>query len=386
MDHLQSSTVGARSSSHEKASAVLAFLVIAAFVPGWHAPGLVLRWAVLLIGLPALVSVRATALHWFGFAFLAYAALSLIWTLFPLDGCYELGVFALLAGGFCLGSCLNDGGRGIHLVFLAAALGLAPSLVIGVMQWYGANPVLQLTPNPSGLFVNANLMGEASALTICGLIVTAKDWNGPPLKGCGMVALIFSSAALLLSHHRTSMIALAIAGMTWLIGNRRFALALMISAAAALAFLLDGLKTGHSLFERLAIWRATASGLTWLGHGAGSFRGLIPLYFLSESEGGLDYAHNDLLQLAFDYGIVAIVPAAIFAVLALRSTSPMRYVLIVFGIQSLAEFPLYMPATGFLAALAAGHCSRGWPRCGWRDVLGGTALFGRLSRTQSRQT
>jgi O-Antigen ligase len=382
-----------------------------AFVLGWHAPGLVLRWALLIVGLPMIVCVRATALHWLGLAFLAYAGLSLLWTPFPLDGCYELGIVALLGGSFCLGSCLER----VHVVFVGAALGLVPSLIVGVMQWYGANPVLQLTPNPSGLFVNANIWGETASLALIGIASsssacfrTASDIRStatvviPTLASqcIVLIAMVISAVSLLLSHHRTSMIALGIVGMIWLMnwlatsGHLHWsrltrsvivaAVFVAILSSVIFAFLIQ-LPILGSVTERIAIWHATLDGLTFLGHGAGSFRGLIPLYFFSKSEGALDYAHNDLLQLAFEYGIAALVPAAIFALLALRSASTMRYVLIVFGIQSLAEFPLYMPATGFLAALAAGHCSRCWPRCGWRDVLGRAALFGRVPGTQPRQ-
>lgn len=373
--------------------------MMVAFWPGWYAPNLVLRWAVLLVGLPFVVAVRMTALHWIGLAFLGYAALSLLCTPFPLDGCYELGILAIVAGSFCLGSSLER----CDLVFVGAALGLVPSLIVAVMQWIGrgkcfestdaicgafttwyeAHAVLQLTPEPSGLFVNANLMGEASSLVFVGAIAGLR---GGRADRWVMVLATASALCLILSHHRTSMIALATAGMTWG-AEKRFHKEKQLWLAALCAPLLLLFLCGIIFFtdiptvhERIGIWRSTVSGLTFFGHGAGSFRNLIPLYFLSESEGGLDYAHNDLLQLAFNYGIAALLPAALFGLLIISSTSPMRYVLLVFGIQSLAEFPLYMPVTGFLAALAAGHCSRDWAYCGWRDVLRGGTLFGRFSR------
>lgn len=389
MADLDASADSSRSSLREKGAAVLAFLVMVAYWPGTYAPALTLRWAVLLVGLPLLApssTARATALHWLGFSFLAYAALSLLWTPFPLDGIYELGIFALLAGGFLLGGGLDRCG----VVFGGAAIGLVPSVIVGLMQWSGAQPVMQLSVSPSGLFVNANLMGEAAALVLVGAIAARKPLSGtglwPRLEAAGMIFIVSVTAlALLLSHHRTSMIALAIAGMiyvmkNWLRGFSKLVL-LGIGITAVLscmgAILLSITTDSGSFSERLDIWRAVLGVLSVFGHGAGSFQGLFPLYFMSKAEGNTDYAHNDLLQLGFEYGITALIPALVFVVLVLRSASPMRYVLIVFGIQSCAEFPLYMPATGFLVALVAGHCGREWRVYRPDDVLGGRTLFGR---------
>lgn len=363
-----------------RGAAILAFLVTAAYWPGTYAPALVPKWAVLLVGLPLVVphgESSATALQKAFLVFIAYAVLSLLWAPFRLDGIYELGIFALLAGSFLLGNCLER----CDLVFIGAGCGLVPSLIVGMMQWFGASPVLELTPNPAGLFVNANLMGEASALVIAGLL-----GSGNGLWAC--LLAVVPVTCLALSHHRTSIIALAIAGMIFAMQaskkRRLWIIGLMVFLSILIGLMGYGTSLPQSFEERIQIWHGTLAGLTLLGHGAGSFRGLIWLYFLSKSEGGLDYAHNDLLQLGFEYGAAALIPAACFAILALRSVSPMRYVLIVFGIQSSLEFPLYMPVTGFLAAFVAGHCAREWPSYGWRDVLRGMALFDRLATKRSR--
>jgi hypothetical protein len=406
-----------------------------AFWPGMLGAGLTPRWAVLWVGLPILaVPPRMTAIGWVGASFLAFAVLSLAWSPFPFDGVYELAVFGAGALAFCLGSNLERLGH----VFYGAALGLLPSSTIAVIQWFHGPiaDILQLTPHPSGLFVNANMMAEASALVVCGLIATHRHFTLcryaavfaslpvlPPMRHSQIadhaaerqksafrvlaakpiftasssvisaVAVAASLPALIFPMQRASMIALAIVGMISiaLIAIKRHAwkwhgasvgpmITLCATGLCTILFIALSKPTG-SLSERFDIWRATLSGLTPFGHGSGSFEGLFPIYS-NDLLNGLYlrplYAHNDLLHLAFEYGMFSLIPAAMAALLLARSVSPLRCVLAVFVIVGLFGFPLFMPATLFLASIVAGHLSREWPELRWAELYRGILRYRRL--------
>jgi len=105
---------------------------------------------------------------------------------------------------------------------------------------------------------------------------------------------------------------------------------------------------------RLQIWKVTWLNLSLLGHGAGSFEGLI---FMSSPTNLLhpEYAHNDFLQLAFEFGLGAAIPVGIL-LLALRQVSSPEWPILATALfMATFSFPLYMPVTAFIAALCTGR-------------------------------
>lgn len=312
--------------------------------------------------------------------------LSLLWSPIPPEGIFQCLVLIGLMLAASLGGRLES--RSLSRVFRCAAYGIGLNSIFAVIQCLGFHPVIQLSFYPSGLFLNANVLAETSALILAGTLATATGLR------YGVFALMIMPSVLL-SHHRGSMIALAIAGMIWLLSTltrywrwRLWPGLLVVGSLLALLMLLrdgdigwgaaDGMPA--SLAERLDIWHATLSGLTWFGHGGGSFRSLFPLYaapYLDTIATRPLHAHNDILELIFEYGIFACVPIA-FTLLCLASRSPYRYVVIVFLVEGLSGFPLFMPATGFLFALSLGDCYRGrdWAFLGllWRRIC----VFARL--------
>lgn len=342
---------------------------------------------------------------------LAIPCLSLLWDQFPNDGYLSLASLATIGMSFVLGSYFTR----LDTIFRAAACGIGLNSLIAIAQWYRFEPVIQLCCRPSGLFLNGNILAETAALVLAGLLATRPDRCRNTLKTTALVCGLLLS--LLLPMHRGSMIALAVAGMTWLMGSlssaRRFIVAcsgmllfmLLISvwwlntmpAASGviglipdwgngLSALLSLLTLPASVSERFEIWSATISGFTWFGHGAGSFRGLFPLYASPVDTMLLwpQHTHNDLLELIFEYGVFAAIPVAI-AILCLLSRSPMRYVVLVFLVEGCFEFPLFMPATGFLAALCVGHCLREWDRARFAQLFGRMDSFAWRGRARLGQ-
>ncbi len=317
-------------------------------------------------------------------AFLAYAAVSLIWTPFLDDGILEIAYFSVFAGAVILGATLDN----LRCVFLAAAFGIGANSLFAIVQWMGWNPVIQLTPRPSGLFLNANILSETSALILVGLFVhSATLLRSHPFVW--WLAALCMAPSLLLPMHRGSMIALGIAGTIWLIQTWRslsklrnaLLLALLLSMSLVLVVIKTPLSApvlSGSIAERLTIWHAALDGLTWFGHGAGSFRGLFAIYAAPYTDTlnlSALHAHNDLLELAFNYGIFAALPLAGVAYFLIVSSSPFRLVVLVFLVEGCFEFPLFMPATGFLAALAFGSCIRDRFKLRLNQHGGGMALF-----------
>lgn len=416
----------------ESKTAVLAFLLMVAYWPGMAGAATALRWGLLWSVIPFLS-------RWpriWGFyivpvsAGVIYPCFTLLWAPSMPDGILEICLLVTFLASMLLRCDLRK-------IFLVSAYGIGLNSVIAVIQWMGYQPVITLTQGPSGLFLNANILAETASLVFVGVVSSAFRRKGlaesdtvSDVIGCSaksrpppwtripswltankwtMLAVLLILPSLLLPHHRGSMIALGIAGMIWLIQKWRYGSLIAAAILVQSAFLFLGFKlysdvspwiflSVPSLSERFEIWHATFTGLTWFGHGAGSFRSLFPVYaapFIDTLQVRPLHAHNDLLELIFEYGIFASIPAAI-AGLCLASRSPMRYVVIVFLVEGCLEFPLYMPATGFLAALCAGHCLRDWNsnrivelwrrmalyvRChespSWRPATGGAAVSDR---------
>jgi hypothetical protein len=66
-------------------------------------------------------------------------------------------------------------------------------------------------------------------------------------------------------------------------------------------------------------------------------------------------AHNDTLQMVYELGPGALFFLGLEAYALYLARETERLVLIAFFVEGLTEFPLYMPVTGLIAALAIGH-------------------------------
>ena len=84
-----------------------------------------------------------------------------------------------------------------------------------------------------------------------------------------------------------------------------------------------------------------------IGNGAGSFAAMFP---------AVEFAHNDPLQLYFEYGVPGLL-VAFFVLAQVTQAGPRapRAALCVIFVEGLFSMPFQLPASGFLAALLAGH-------------------------------
>lgn len=321
---------------------LLAFLMSVAFVPGIMGASTAPRWALLSLTVPLLmffIRVNITAGHVVGMLFVAWCAITVAWseTWDSVDGLWKL---LLLAGLFCYGARAKDH-RGL---WLGLGLGAAVNCLVMIPQAFGWQGLPQIS-HPGGLFYSSGWAAEFCALVLVGLIGQRLWWLVP-----------FPAVAIALTTIRGALMGLAGAFVVWVWGKSKgAALALSaVFAAAGLVMLTDGSHNGSGL-QRLLAWRDTVSQLTWHGTGLGSYAQAYPEFGFMFS-----HAHNDLLQIAAETGIGVFLFCAFIAVCMFGSGLTERCVLACFMVEGLVGYPLYMPATAFVAAIVAGRlCSDG---------------------------
>lgn len=320
------------------------FVLTVLYVPWLADAGVAPRWAWLSVGVPALLLLhpwapRLTFGHAPGFAFLALAALSLLWTPSPLrEGLDALWQLALLAGVFALGSRVDMGPA-----WTGAGLGFAVNSAIVAVQWSG-HPILAQITAPAGLFLNKNWGAEAAAIALVALAGRRQWWLAAAvaptvLLGGGWAA--WSGATL---------------GLMLLFARARAPL-MTLAIAVGIAFFVLPDHQGAGVTSRIAIWSDTAEALTPAGNGLGSFFLLYPRHaprFDTTIERP-EHAHNDYLEVAYELG-----PAGLLALACLVAYSfagdrrAERAGLACAAVIAAASFPLHQPVAGALAALCCG--------------------------------
>lgn len=320
---------------------LLVFCLVLAFVPWWpdgaHAP----RWVLLSVAVPVLLftiqRVSWTPGHFCLGGFLLWGLASFWWTPDLLLGADIYWHFLLFGGLFLLAP------SAMHPVYVAAGLALCINSLTTVLQ------VLQVVEWEastfySGLFFNKNLSAEVAALAIVGLVVGAR-----PTLCRSSLAIGASVPLLTLPLSRGAILALVSAGWLVLWRRAKFAAALVAVVAIGISAHFLTLKVA-TLSERLEIWGRAWDGLSLWGNGLGSFRFDHPFF---------EYAHNDFLQVAYELGLPGVLLLATFFGYCLwRGAIAERLVIVVFLVEGLFAFPLYMPVTLAIVALAAGSLCR----------------------------
>lgn len=215
------------------------------------------------------------------------------------------------------------------LLALIAGLGLA-STILAIAQASGYFPWPTFQDRAAGLFYNPIAQGEFLALTILLLIPCRLYWPILPL-----------ALGLWLSNSRGAWLALAFGLLAMF---RRPLWLLVFAMAAAVAFTAF---PSPSDLERLRIWQAAWSNLTFWGNGLGSF---WDLWLGPAPATHPEYAHNDYLQLVFELGVFAL---PIFAVVGLgmsRVQAPLWPIFTAFLFMATFSMPLHIPLVAALGA------------------------------------
>lgn len=347
------------------AISAVSFLFGVAFIPGILNAGTAGRWAILaLVFALAVIHGRVTTWtsgHIFGALLIAWSALSCLWS--P-DGWYALDALAkmvLLAAVFCIGAQLPS----LRPVYLGLGLALAVNGVVAVAQVMGWTGIAQISIAPGGLFGNKNYLAEAAGLVLLALLGERLWWLA--------VAVL---PALILPGARGALLGVGV-GALMLWPRARYAGLLMLLAAFAAAIVATMLGQSPGVAARIAIWRDAIDGLTFRGHGLGSFYTTFP-DVAARADLALsrpEHAHNDLLELAYETGAVGVVLAVAFLVAALLGTQTSvrslrkdegeteRAVLVAVLVMACFAFPFHLPVTAALGLLVAGRL------CGARASL-----------------
>ena len=300
---------------------------------------------------------------------LVWATLSLTWTTVFDDGVYELAQLAVIAGCFALGSACSS----LRSLYTGAAYGLAISSGVAILQYLGYD-VVQTTqivadtgPHrlpPSGLFINPDFLGEICIVVLIGLVI----YRPSPTEGSKAPqywTTILVLPGLLLSQSRTAMVAAAICVLAYVVPRAMWKSFLAIPLLIAIVYAISPYKW-HVLTMgggRLDLWIDTVQGLSFWGHGVGSFYTTFIKYatHVDTFHYQPDTAHNDYLQFIFEFGFpAALVMAATLSVVWWKAFESERLVLLAFAVIAMFAFPLHNPATAAVFGIVAGHAARNW--------------------------
>ncbi|MDP3677311.1 MAG: O-antigen ligase family protein [Novosphingobium sp.] len=295
-----------------------------AFLPGFY-DGNALKWALLYFPAVALAArfaldppklLRIDAASATALALLGWAAFSLLWS-----QDWRNGLIGVFNGAACLALFWWARNRP-EVLPKAAALGIAAAAVI--QQGVGYH----------GGFGNPNFLAEFLLMAAPFVCLHRFGW-----------ALAGFAAALLLFRVDALMGAALNGGLVW----------------ASLEYRLDLLMAAILMWADAPVW----------GQGLGSYDLLYPLYgeghVLSDPGLSAGAAHNDLLQLHAELGLVGAGLAGLLAWYALRrlwgELTPLDRAclasLAIGAVLALGEFPLQNPATASLAAMSLGVLTRG---------------------------
>jgi O-antigen ligase len=326
------------------------------------------------------------------------AALSPAWSLAP-QRSLRAAVSLEAATAFGLWLALRfDPAAQLRLLAATLALAAAGS-VLAVAA--GADFAVMTRDYPgawNGLYIHKNVLARYLSLGVlaCGLLACAerraRAWALPA------AALAFAMLAPARSIGGAATLALA-AGATVLIAGlarlaprarRRAGLAALALLALAAAFVLarfealvEAVGRDVTLTRRTEIWALLLEPILerpWLGHGFGAFWNVAPADALVVRALRFDpqHAHNGLLDLALELGVVGLaafaVPFALAAARAVRLTAAQR--------GALAAWPLALLAWWLAGNLAESALLRGG-RLGWAVFVAVAAtLAGRARRGQ----
>lgn len=324
---------------------IFGFLLAIAFCP-CSGGAITLRWVVAAIGPWLIINSTPIKLSWRAIplvVFVAYMIASAAWSSNGYDAVEGLIQLFVAGSAFVLGSSIRDP----RPLYIGLAVGVPAAMLF------------------NGFAPDYDLGGEAAAVAAIGVAAWG-DW----------LLLPFPLMALVIGHSRGAWLgilaALLFGFRSWLVRG-----GVLLCSAGILAWKVFN-ESFLSLTERWRIWQDTWTGTSWLGNGLGSTWTSFPHYAKYQDVlqlGGVEHAHNDLLEVMFEQGFFG-AALAIFAVGAVLCAKQFRTpeALVLIGILAIAMvgFPLHIPITLFVAAFACGRLCSG-------DSLRVDAWFSRIS-------
>lgn len=335
----------------------LGVIVSLCYIPGVTGAFIATQWPVLalLLSLGLWRPGPVTAFHGLWLVFLVYATAHMAFTPTPYASVFGLWLVWIMGLALWFGTTIGSPRR----LYAGLAVGGAVSSFLAVLQHFGWHGLPMTSADPAGLYVNSVQQGAILAMLVVAL-TTERMWLWilPLLPG------------LVLSHSRGAALALAV-GLLGAYVRRVWVLGLL--GGAGVAFLLSPLSSSDA--QRIEIWQTAWANLSWLGLGPGVFYTIAIPQPLSGGWLYPEHAHNDALQLAFEYGIGALPVFAVFAFALTRTQSrewPAVLAFITLGCYSMA---LWMPVTSFLGLVCVGRILRRHALHGQRGVARGSDVL-----------
>lgn len=342
----------------------LGLALMVSYIPGWVGITIPTSWVLLSVVLPLALwrPVEFTGFHWVVLSWAILAIASCAWAFNPWDAAWGTWQVLLFAMAFWFGSGLDDA----RPLWRGIGWGLNIAAILAVAQAFGWHPTFEFNHvYPSAFYYNSMLYGEICAIGILGLIIH-RHWRLVPLPLLGLA----------LSHSHGGWLALLVGIVVW--RHRSLGVLGLLALGAAAVF------TYHfrpSDTERLQAWYSAVTNLAWFGHGPGSFLSVFwyrdPTHITYP-----EYAHNDYLQLAFEYGLLAIIPLAAILGPAFVRRAPDWPIYAAFLLMGTYSFPLYSYILAPLGAICAGRVARSW---GLRRRYCPDSRFRELSRLYHSQ-
>lgn len=315
--------------------------VITIYIPGIIGGAIPTGWLFLCLTIPFFILYADIKLG-LGFIFICYAALSLLWVKSLNISFFYFVQLLALAGVYVIGQNIKD----IKIIFKGLALGLGVSSIAAIYQYLGNHSIYSLNDAVAGFFINPNIYSEISAILLIGLIVL-KLWVWIPVTLPGLI----------LVQSRAAMLGLAVGLLFYLWQfNRKLAIGLTLTLCLTASYFYWGRFDLSSIYERFNLWADTIQGFKFFGNGIGSYETMFPFYatHLNTEIARPKFAHNDLLQAIFEFGV-----GSIFIILAVLNVfnSKKKETIILYTILVISFFtyPLHVPATSFIAFLVAGY-------------------------------
>ena len=355
--------------------AVLTFALTLIMWPGFIESSNTPRWILLSATIPfflLIAEIKLTKVHFIGFAWLAWAGLTALWSVSLYDSIFHLWHFVVLAMVFCVGANLSR--REIKWCFLAFIVGVSINAIIALGQMQGWEGVIQAGTQkgyPTGTFMNKNYLAEAALMALPAAMILAKAWPIP-----------FIVAALVAAFSRGAFVAGGLLFTSWMWERYRKTAIVLTTGILVVPILYfgnlshDGSFMNTSTGARVSFWANSVAMVVdkpW-GQGLGAYMATYPKYHnaiipTTTSAYRINMrprtAHNDFITIAAETGIPGAFLLTWFFITVLRSpraTDEQKtafYTILAFLLLGMFNFPLYLPTSAFLAVLSAGYLAGG---------------------------
>jgi len=314
------------------------FFLTICYIPIFYGGSTNIRWVYLALTTSFLLLLlkpnKFTVFHLIGLLLIFWSLVSVLWSFNQYDSVDRLIHLLIIAQIFVLGSRIES----LKEIFIGLGLGT------------GISTFLYLYFNmPAGLFVNQTLLGETAILTLIGLCIYKLWW---------FIPVVLPS---LFSGSRGVLLAGIITVIMWVWSKSKFLAVSLISPIIVFGFLSYKFNIRlSSVYERFDLWKDSLNGVTLFGQGIGSYHSAYP--YFAERIDTLKYrpmqAHNDLLQVFFELGIIGGILVIGFVYLLMKVKDNEKYIIYCFIVLSMFSFPIYMPVSAFIFAIVSGYMSR----------------------------